>query len=210
MTRLGLVDGRIDARALPVAAVLRICQTMTRLAIVGVNDMARRASRLTIIAGLVIGTHEPGERIVEARLLKIEDGNGDAQARARPAIGLADVGLARLFQRLRIAFRIRIADLGELRADGDAAPFEHAEDVGRWRRLPARHGIKRRQRAARCLLVGDRARWSAGRHDFRGLAFCRVGLAHHIMSYKGGYRCCRTRRRRTLHPSPSANVPPPA
>ena len=110
-------DGRIDRGALPVAAVLGVGEAMPRLAVVGVDDMAAGAARLAIVARLVVGAHEPHEGIVQPRLVDVEHRDGDAQAGAGAAVGLADVGPARFLQPLDLAGGVGQADLRELRAD---------------------------------------------------------------------------------------------
>src|SRR3546814_3319591 len=85
-------DRRVDRRGLAIATELRIGQAVARLAVVGIDDVTARAARMAIVAGLVVGPHEPHIRVVEARLVKVEHGDRDAQARARPAVRLFEVG----------------------------------------------------------------------------------------------------------------------
>ena len=73
---------------------------MPHFAIIGINDVARTAARGAIIAGLIIGAHEPGEGIVQAGFVDIDHWHRDAQAGAGATVGLADIGAARLFQTL--------------------------------------------------------------------------------------------------------------
>ena len=101
-----------------------------------------------------------------------------------PAVGLADFGPTGLLQLLQLAVGVGQADLGELGADGAAAPLEHPEDVGRRRHLPGGEGRERRQVAPRRLLGRHRTDRLAGaprREDFRRLAGPGVGLAQDVV-----------------------------
>src|SRR3546814_6884104 len=104
-------DRRVDRRGLAIATELRIGQAVARLAVVGIDDVTARAARMAIVAGLIVGPHEPHIGVVEARLVKVEHGDRDAQARARPAVRLFEVGAARLLEPLDAAGRIGQADL---------------------------------------------------------------------------------------------------
>src|SRR3546814_1978181 len=75
-------DRRIDRRRLAVAAELRIGQAVARLAVVGIDDVTARAARMAIVAGLVVGSHEPHIGVVEARVVKVrsEAHTSDLQA----------------------------------------------------------------------------------------------------------------------------------
>ena len=170
-------DGGIDGRGLAVAAVARIGQRMAGLAVVGVDDVAAGAARMAIVAGLVVGAHEPHVRVVEPGLVDVEHGDRDADAGAGAAIGLAQVGPPRLLEPLDRAGRIGQADLRELRADIAPAALEHAEDVAGRDDVPGRQGIELGQHAAGALLVGQ----LAGRTDQGGLAAARIGLADNVI-----------------------------
>ena len=124
------IDGGIDRLRLPVAPEPGVGQRMARLAIVGIDDMAACAARMAVVAGLVVGPHEPGEGIVEPRLVDVEHRNGHAKAGSGATVRLLEIGPPRLLQPLDLATRARQADLGELRVDRAPAAFEHAEDVG--------------------------------------------------------------------------------
>src|SRR3546814_12986439 len=69
--------------------------------------MAARAARLAIVAGLVVGPHEPHIGVVEARLVEVEDRDGDAQPGAGTAVRLLEVGAAGFFEPLDAAGGIR-------------------------------------------------------------------------------------------------------
>src|SRR5690606_16062681 len=83
-------------------------------AIVGVDHVAARAARMAIVARLVVGAHEPHERIVEPGLVDVEDRDRHAQPGARPPVRLLEVGPARLLEPLDRAGRVGKADFGEL------------------------------------------------------------------------------------------------
>ena len=106
-------------------------------------------------------------RIVEPRLVEIDERGRDAQAGAAAAIAEADVGLA------GFPFGRRIADVGERARAGDAAALEGAEVLGGLEDLPARQRDEDRQRAFRDLL-GRRRR---GGLDRCGVAGAVVALA---------------------------------
>ena len=72
MTWFILVYGRVERAALAVVPEFGIWARVARLAIVGIDDVAGRAARLTVVAGLIVGSHEPGQRIVEPGLGEIE------------------------------------------------------------------------------------------------------------------------------------------
>ena len=65
----------------------RIGARVLEVAVVGVDDVAGGAAGLAIVAGLVVGAHEPKVRVVETRLGDVEDRDGDARAGAGSAIG---------------------------------------------------------------------------------------------------------------------------
>src|SRR5687767_12998477 len=79
-------------------AVLRIRARVARIAIVRVHDVAGGAARGAIVASLIVAAQEPGERIVQARLVDVEHGNGDARTGAGAAIGLLEIRPAGLLQ----------------------------------------------------------------------------------------------------------------
>ena len=152
-----VADGRVDGLGLAVAAIFRPDRTVPRFAVIGVDDMAASAAGLAIVAGLVIGAHEPHERIVEPGLVDVENRNGDAQAGAGAAIGLFEVGTAGLFQSLDDAADIWQADFRELGIDIAATALEDAENIAWRNRVPGRQGIENGQGTALLLGIGDRA-----------------------------------------------------
>src|SRR5476651_800137 len=86
MAGLVLVDGGVRRLAFAVAAERGIDRTFARLAAVGVNHMTAGATRLAIVARLVVGAHEPHGGVVEPGLVDIEYRNGDTQPGAGAAI----------------------------------------------------------------------------------------------------------------------------
>src|SRR3546814_8419454 len=96
--------------------------------------MAARAARLAIVAGLVVGPHEPHIGVVEARLVEVEDRDGDAQPGAGTAVRLLEVGAAGFFEPMDAAGGIGQADFGELRVDG-ARSEEHTSELQSLMRL---------------------------------------------------------------------------
>src|SRR5690606_30965016 len=120
-------------------------------------------------------------RIVEPRLVDVEDRDRDPETGARPTVRLLEIGPAGFFETLDRAGWIRQADFGELRDDVAPAALEHAEHVGRGRHLPGRQRVELGERAARLLRPADRARRIAGADDLRWLALTRIGFADHVV-----------------------------
>src|SRR4051794_40248548 len=144
--RNGFVAGDREAGV----AVLRVTGGMQRIAIVGVDDVTSRASGRPVVAGMIVRSEERKMRIVEPRLVQIDERGRDAQAGAAAAIAEADVGLT------GFAFRRWITDGRERARAADAAPFEGAEVLGGLKNLPSRQRNKDRQRAFRDLLRSRR------------------------------------------------------
>src|SRR5437588_7558941 len=140
---------------------------MQRIAIVGVDDVASRAAGRAVVAGMIVRAQEREMRIVEPRLVEIDEGGRDAQAGAAAAIAEADVRLACL------SFRRWVADVGKRARAGNAAAFEGAEVFGGLEDLPTRQRDENRQRAFRNLLGSGRR----GRFDGGGIAGAVVALA---------------------------------
>ena len=166
----------------PSRPYLGIGQAVPRLAVVGVDDVAAGAARMAIVAGLVVGAHEPHVGVVEPGLVDVEHRDRDAEAGARAAVRLAEVGPARLLEPLDRAGRVGQADLGELGADVAAAALEHAEDVaGRDRRARSaadRARRARRGRAAPAVMPPG----PSGELDPGRLAVAGIGLAERCSS----------------------------
>src|SRR6185369_13808504 len=138
---------RIERLRAAVVAELRIDTRMPWIAVVRIHDVTRRAARVAVVAGLIVGADEPGERIVESRLGDVDHRHRDARARARSAVGLTEVRPARLFDSLQLTVRVRQTSLWEQVRDVAAAALEHAEDVAGLERLPRRQRIELRQDA---------------------------------------------------------------
>src|SRR5439155_13212532 len=90
-------------------------------------------------------------RIVEPRLVKIDQARADAQSRSASAVAEANIRFACLVRQRRIA------DVRKLRPLCDAAPLEGAEVLPRLRDLPPRQRKKHRTRAIRNLPRGGRS-----------------------------------------------------
>src|SRR5436305_13369156 len=99
---------------------------------------------------MIVCPEERKMRIVEARLVEIDERGRDAQARAAAAIAEADIGLARL------PFRRWIADVRERAGAGDPAALKRAEVLGRLKHFPSRQRDKNRQRAFLDLIGSGR------------------------------------------------------
>ena len=147
MAGLGVRNGRVDRVAGAVMSELRIGSGMERILIVRIDHVAAGTARIAIVARLVVGAEEPHGRVVQTSLCDVDHRNGDAVAGAAIAIAGMQVGPARLIHFLAFAAGIRIADIGELRADDAAAAFEYAEYIGRLDHFPRRQGGHRAQYA---------------------------------------------------------------
>src|SRR6266404_2976796 len=106
---------------------------MPRLAIVRVDDMTRRASRRTIVAGMIVGAEIVQRRIEQARLLQTEIDRIRALRGPESARAQTLVRLARVFVLVRQSnFQTPLA-----------AALEHAQDISRLRDFPARQRIEK-------------------------------------------------------------------
>ena len=76
---------------------------------------------MAIIARLVVGPHEPHQRIVEACLMDVEHRDRDAQPRAGTAVRLFEVGTPGLLEALDAAGRVGQADFGKYAARGSSS-----------------------------------------------------------------------------------------
>ncbi len=170
-------DCRVHRLGLPVAAILRVNQRMARLAVVGVDHVAARAARMAVIARLVVGPHEPGERIVEPGLVNIEHRDRDPRPSAGTACGLLQIGPPRLFELLDRTRGIGQARLGKAAALVSPAVLEHAEHIARWHHVPARQRIELGQRPTCGLARGQSPR----RDNLRRLAIAGIGLTEHVV-----------------------------
>ena len=176
-----IADGRINGLGLAVAAIFGPDRAMPGFAVIRVDHMAAGAARLAIVAGLIIGSHEPHERIVEPGLVDIEYRNGDAQAGSGTAVGLFQVRTTGLFQPLDDAADIGQSDFRELSVDIAATALEYAENIAWRNRMPGRQGIEDWQGPAILLRIGHGAVRIAGRLDRRRLALARIGFAKHVI-----------------------------
>ena len=177
---LGLADGRVHGLSSAVVTERRIRPRVARVAVIGVDDVAGCAARLAVVPGLIVRAHEPGERIIQARLGDIQHRDRDARTGARAAIRLAKIRTPRLFNPLQLAVGIGKPGLGKEVADVAAAALEHAEHVRGLDRLPRRQRIQLRQdvRSLRGILqiVGDHRAL-----QYRCCAVVVVGLAEDVV-----------------------------
>src|SRR5690606_5251614 len=123
--------------------------TVARVAVVRVDHVAGAAAGTAVVARVVVGAQEPQVRVVEAGLGQVDHRHRDPRAGGRAAVGLLDVGAARLLQALDQPQRVGQAGLGEGGVDVAAAALEHAEDVGLGGYFPGRQREQLRQDAAR-------------------------------------------------------------
>src|SRR5215469_7065864 len=175
MASLVARNGRVAAKAHAAIAERGVGAAFLRVAVIGIDHMAAGAARIAVVAGIVVGPHEPHGGIVETRLGDVEDRDRDPETRRRAAFRLAQIGSAGLVELVDVAGRVRIADLGELRVVDTPAALEDAEYVGR------RHHLPTRQRHQPRLDAVQTRQWRAWylRIDERGgLAVGRVGFAH--------------------------------
>ncbi len=169
-------DGRVLRRLLSRVPVLRVDARMLLVAVVGVHRVAGAAARGPVVAGLLVGAEEPQVRVVQARLGDVDHRHRDAASRAGAAVGLLEVGPARLVQALQDAGVVGQADLGEERGNHAPAALEDPEDVGRRNRLPRRQRRDARQDSLRDEEVGGLHRV----HERGADALARVGLAEDV------------------------------
>ena len=201
MSRLVLRNRRIDLLRSADVAGLRVNRRVERIAVVGVDHVASRATRRTIVAGIVVRAHQPDERIIESRLVNVEHRDRNAVAGAGTAVRLLEVRAAGFFEPLDLAGLVGQADFREQRADIAAAALEHAEDVGNRCRLPARHRIDLRQDAVRGhVRVRRDLRIGRGRQCHPS---CRPRRESNACT--AGCRCCTPPRPRTSPHSPSGS-----
>src|SRR5262249_18467975 len=89
-----------------------------------------------VVAGLIVGAHEPHERVIEPGLVHVEHGEGDSAGRTGAPIGDMRVGPARLVQVLQPSRDVGQGDLREAIARDPSSGLEYAEDVPGGRRFP--------------------------------------------------------------------------
>src|SRR5207302_4171826 len=78
------------------------------VAVVGVDDVTGAAAGGAEVARMVVRATERQVRSVEARLMEVDEGGADAEARAASAVAELDVGASGLI------LAVRITDLGRL------------------------------------------------------------------------------------------------
>src|SRR5205085_8944360 len=144
--------------------------------VVGVDDVTRGATRLSVVARLVVCAHEGHDGVVQTNFLRAEDDGVNARLRAVTAIAQRNVGLSGHVLAVRVSeFGLRPAAALERTPEGDAqglADFkawegeEEREDAFLLRLLRRRRrDCARDLRLARravvladdCVLRGERA-----------------------------------------------------
>src|SRR5436190_16993813 len=115
---------------------------------------------------MIVGAEEREMRIVEPRLVEVDEAGRDAQSGAASSIAETDVGTA------RFGAGLRIAEIGRLCAAGDAAPLERAEVFARLRHFPAQQRIEDVERAGEFLFGSCRPRrFDRARKSVAAVAF---------------------------------------
>src|SRR5258708_190779 len=82
MTGFILLYGWVGVRAVAAIAVAGVRTRMHGIAIIGIDHMARRASRRPVVTGVIVGAHEGKQRIEQARFLQALEHR--IRARQRP------------------------------------------------------------------------------------------------------------------------------
>src|SRR5882672_3601294 len=127
MSGLAMRNRRILRRAEALISKWRVLRGMRRRAIVGVDDVACRASARAIVAGLVIRSRKRKQGIEQSRFLQAEKYRVGAKLGAEYAIAKFIVWLSCIVR-------------AHLLADftlGSAAALEYAENVSGLRNFPA-------------------------------------------------------------------------
>jgi hypothetical protein len=138
--------------------IVKFGRGMHRRAVVGVGGVTRRAAAGTVVAGMVVGAHQGGQRIEQARLLQSQEHRVGTQHRPKPARAELDFG-----QTGQIGFREGVAHFRLL----PAPALEDAQDVARLRDFPP--GQRRDERDDAAILPFGR-RWRLEGHQRLGRA----------------------------------------
>ena len=160
--------GLIARETQTLIAVFRIPAGVGRRTVIRVNDVAGRATAAAIIAGMIIRTHEAEHRIVQARLLQVQENGVNAVQRAESALGQTAKRPSRRFGCRRDA---------ELKLLFPAA-FEDAEDVAWLRDWKLRERFEKGEHAVRSRFLRRR---NVGIEKFERLAVHTVSLAEAII-----------------------------
>ena len=138
--------------------------------------MAATAATAAVVARLFIGAQEPGQRVVQARLVQVQYRHGDAIAGARATIGLAQIRAPGFLQALDIAAYAGQAGFREQVENVAAAALEDPEHVTGWHGLPGWHRPQRIEYALGAHVAVRRNRIVQPQR----LAVAAVGLAQQI------------------------------
>ena len=164
MSRLRLVDCRIGRRARTGVSKHRISPGVRGIAIVGVNDVARRASAGAIIAGMIVRAGQRHHRVNETRLLQTKKDGIGTQLGAKAAIAQLGVRFAGLLVARWIPkFGFFLA-----------TAFEYAKYIAGLRSFPAIERCEFPQNAFRALFFRG---WRRKRLDGLWPAFAVVTFA---------------------------------
>ena len=127
----GLVfgDDGIVRNRFAVAAKCGVRTRVSRVPVVGVDDVAACATGRAVIAGLVVRSHEPRQRVVETGLVQVDQWHRYSSARASAAIGLPIIGFAGFLESLQQAEHVRQAGFRKEIAQVSATVFEYTGDV---------------------------------------------------------------------------------
>ena len=150
---------------------------MPFVTVIRVDDMATCTARRSIVTRLIIGAHEPGERIVQASFVNIDQRHGDTAAGTRTTIGLSCVGFARLFESLDLSQHIGQAGFRKQVGQISAAVLEHAEHIGR---LDAFPGWQWKQAGNDAVLSGHFG-VEVGSRYLGGFAVCRIAFTEYVV-----------------------------
>ena len=144
VARLVARYGGILAEVVTVVPVLGVRTRIDRIGVVGVHHVACRAAARAVIARLIVGPEKGQVRVVEPRLVDVQDAGADARIRAEPARAELHVRPPGL---LGEGAEIGIAHLGDVRAVDPAAPLEGAEGISRLDDVPRRQRHEKRKDA---------------------------------------------------------------
>ncbi len=150
---------------------------MPRITIVRIDYMTGRAARRAIVARLVVGAEEPGERVIEPRLVDVDQRHGDARTGTGATIRLTDVGSARFLETLDLPDDVGHARLRKQVGDIPAAFLEDSEDIPRLDGAPGRQREQGRQDAILFGVLGADSLTC----DLCGFAVSRITLAEDVV-----------------------------
>ena len=137
VARLVLGDRRVGRGGRPAVAVLGVRAGVDAGAVVGVNDVARRAAATAVVAGVVVGAEEVQRRVEQSRLVQTHQHRVGAVARTEAAETQAGPRASGFFEAL-----------GDADFRGEAAArLEDPQHVARLRRLEARQRLEVRHDA---------------------------------------------------------------